>query len=108
MPRRWSPWTWMILPSSSSSTMLPLHANSFLKALSRRTKLSPSFRPWTVVSVLRPFRCWMRMWTYSNVLSCAVSPVSSTVSAKGSNVLRFSMLIKAVVLSWWSWKETSG
>lgn len=42
--------------------------------------------PWSVVSVFRPLRCWIRMWMYSLVPtdSAVVLSTESTSSAKGS------------------------
>jgi hypothetical protein len=43
---------------SSEATTCPLQANSFFMALSNFLGSYLSGRPWTVVSVFRPFRCW--------------------------------------------------
>jgi len=43
---------------SSEATTCPLQANSFFMALSSFLGSYLSGRPWTVVSVFRPFRCW--------------------------------------------------
>lgn len=58
----WSPWSWMTSPISLSATIVPLQANFFLMTL--RIFFWSNFlgRPWTVVKVLRPFRCWIRIW----------------------------------------------
>ena len=57
----WSPWSWMTSPISASLTMVPLQAKSFLSALRMRFWSNSVGRPWTVVRVFRPLRCWIRM-----------------------------------------------
>lgn len=59
---RWSPCNWITSPNSSSLTMLPLHAKSFFKTRKILFKSYSSGKPWTVVNVLRPFLCWIRIW----------------------------------------------
>lgn len=58
----WSPWSWITLPISSSSTIEPLQANSFLKAFKSFLGSYSEGTPWRVVIVFRPLRCWIRMW----------------------------------------------
>lgn len=51
--------SWMTSPYSGWDATLPLHANCFLNALTRRFWSYSGEMPCTVVSVLRPLRCWI-------------------------------------------------
>ena len=72
--------------SSSESaewTTCPLHANSFFIALRSLRGSYLSGMPATVVMVLRPLRCWRRMWILSAVLPTLRS-IDGLSSPKGS------------------------
>ena len=88
---RWSPCSCSTSPYSGCSTTVPLHANSFLHARTIFFRSYSDERPCTVVSVLRPFRCWIRTWTKP---SCTSSSELLIASANGSYVFRFWMDIR--------------
>lgn len=93
---RWSPCSCSTSPYSGCSTTVPLHANSFLHARTIFFRSYSDERPCTVVSVLRPFRCWIRTCTRP---SCTSSSELLIASANGSNVFRFWMDIRLNVPS---------
>ena len=85
---RWSPCSWMISPYSGCSTTVPLQAKSFLKARTSFFLSNSSLMPCTVVKVLRPLRCWIRMWMrpvprFRSVVPRSLKP--PVASLNGSN-----------------------
>jgi len=61
---RWSPWSWMISPSSESSTIVPLQLNFFLHSFKMIFLLILGLIPCNVVKDFLPFLCCVRMWMY--------------------------------------------
>lgn len=57
---------------------------TFLTAFNTFLKSSSESRPCTVVRDFRPFRCWIRIWTYNWELPLLVAPSSQSASANGS------------------------
>lgn len=58
---RWSPWSWMISPSSESSTIVPLQLNFFLHSFKMIFLLILGLIPCNVVKDFLPFLCCVRM-----------------------------------------------
>lgn len=80
----WSPCSCITFPISGSFTIVPLQQNSFLQKRNIFFRFRSDANPCTVVNVLRPFLCWIRMWTKFVFVMLPPCRPSPSVSAKGS------------------------